>query len=110
MSMRAPHATVVLVAKALSDETRLKLLLAVATRPEVSCADLVADFPLAQATVSHHLKVLVGAGLVSVRRAGQFHHYSIIPGALARWAGELIRTFAPARRALARKAPAGVRA
>jgi ArsR family transcriptional regulator len=100
MSMNASTARVAHVAKALSDQTRIELLLAIATVPEHSCAELVRDLPVSQATVSHHLKVLVAAGLVAVRRSGQFHHYKVVPGALAAWAGELIRIFAPAGRAI----------
>ena len=100
MSMNASTARVAYVAKALSDQTRLELLLAIAMVPEHSCAELVRAFPISQATVSHHLKALVGAGLVAVRRSGQFHHYRVVPGALAAWAGELIQIFAPAGRAI----------
>jgi ArsR family transcriptional regulator len=98
--MNAPTARVASVAKALSDQTRLELLLAIAMVPEHSCAELVRAFPVSQATVSHHLKILVGAGLVTVRRSGQFHHYRVVPGAMAAWAGELIGIFAPAGRAI----------
>jgi len=100
MSMNASTARVASVAKALSDQTRLELLLAIAMVPEHSCAELVRTFPVSQATVSHHLKILVAAGLVTMRRSGQFHHYRVVPGALAAWAGELIRIFAPAGRAI----------
>jgi len=100
MSMNDSHARVAGVARALSDPTRLELLLAIAMVPEHSCAELVRAFPVSQATVSHHLKILVAAGLVTVRRSGQFHHYRVVPGALADWAGELIRLFAPAGRAI----------
>jgi ArsR family transcriptional regulator len=100
MSMSASTARVASVARALSDQTRLELLLAIAMVPEHSCAELVRAFPVSQATVSHHLKILVAAGLVSVRRSGQFHHYRVVPGSLAAWAGELIRIFAPAGRAI----------
>lgn len=100
MSMNASTAQVANVAKALSDPTRLELLLAIAMVEEKSCAELVRDFPISQATVSHHLKVLVGAGLVAVRRSGQFHHYRVVPGSLDGWAGQLIRLFAPAGRAI----------
>ena len=100
MSMNDSHTQVAGVARALSDPTRLALLLAIAMVPEHSCAELVRAFPVSQATVSHHLKILVGAGLVAVRRSGQFHHYRVVPGALAAWAGELIRLFAPAGRAI----------
>ncbi len=62
------------VARALGDETRLKLLRFIA-RGEVSCQELTRRVGLAQATVSHHLKVLSEAGLVAARREGPFHWY-----------------------------------
>lgn len=62
------------VARALGDETRLKLLRFIA-RGEVSCQELTRRIGLAQATVSHHLKVLSEAGLVAARREGPFHWY-----------------------------------
>jgi len=70
------------VSKALSDETRLRLLREITRKGEVSCGELARRFPVAQATVSHHLKILEGAGLVAARREGQFHYFRPVPGAL----------------------------
>lgn len=70
------------VARALGDPTRFRILRAIAARAEISCHALAARFPIAQATVSHHLKVLAGAGLVTVRKEGPFHFYRVLPGAL----------------------------
>jgi ArsR family transcriptional regulator len=109
MSMPAPplnarDAAAVKVAKALADPTRFQLLRAIATRPEVSCQELVARFPLAQATISHHLKVLSEAGLVSVRKEGAFHHYRAVPEALDAHVRVLAGAFRAAR---SRGAPRG---
>jgi ArsR family transcriptional regulator, arsenate/arsenite/antimonite-responsive transcriptional repressor len=93
MSMRDANDRAVKVAKALGDPTRFALLRAVAARREMSCAELVEAFPLAQATVSHHLKVLAAAGLVAVRKSGQFHHYRALPEALEAHSAELVRAF-----------------
>jgi ArsR family transcriptional regulator len=93
MSMRDADQQAVKVAKALGDPTRFALLRAVAARREMSCAELVEAFPLAQATVSHHLKVLASAGLVAVRKSGQFHHYRALPEALEAYGAELARAF-----------------
>ena len=93
MSMNASTAQVASVAKALSDQTRLELLLAIAMVPEHSCAELVRAFPVSQATVSHHLKVLTSAGLVAVRKSGQFHHYRALPEALEAHGAALARAF-----------------
>jgi ArsR family transcriptional regulator len=108
MSMNARARTAVRVAKALADETRFRLLKAIAAREEISCAELTQGFPLAQATVSHHLRVLAEAGLVAVRRSGQFHHYRARPEALAAHGALLAATFAPP--SLTTRRPRGRRA
>lgn len=92
------EARAIRVAKALGDPTRFRLLRVIAARPEVSCAELTALLRLAQATISHHLKVLSDAGLVSVERRGQFHHYRVVPGALGAHGRALAGAFAPHRR------------
>lgn len=51
-------------AKALSHPARLAILQTLAARTECVCGDIVDDLPLAQSTVSRHLKVLKEAGLV----------------------------------------------
>jgi ArsR family transcriptional regulator, arsenate/arsenite/antimonite-responsive transcriptional repressor len=63
------------ITKALADPTRFHLLQTIAGRGETCCGELVRHFPLAQATVSRHLKILTEAGLVEGRREGQFHYY-----------------------------------
>lgn len=60
------------VAKALGDETRLKLYEHIATHENVSCSALVEQRGVTPATVSHHLKILSEAGLIECRREGQF--------------------------------------
>jgi len=95
MSMNARELLAVRVAKALADPTRFRLLRAIAAREEISCADLTEQFPLAQATVSHHLRVLAEAGLVSARKSGQFHYYRALPAALAAHGALLVAAFAP---------------
>jgi ArsR family transcriptional regulator len=85
------------VARALSDPTRFRLLRAIAARAEISCRELVALFPVTQATVSHHLKVLADAGLVTVREEGPFHFYRAVEGALEAH-GRDLRALAGGRR------------
>ena len=60
------------VAKALGDETRLKLYEHIVTHDQVSCSNLVVLCRVSPATVSHHLKILSEAGLIACRREGQF--------------------------------------
>ena len=89
---------VVKVAKALGDPTRLELLRRISAAGEMCCKDLVTLFPVSQATVSHHLKILVDAGLVAVRRQGQFGWYSLRPTAVEKHAELLGKTLSPRRR------------
>jgi ArsR family transcriptional regulator len=98
MSMdRASH-RLVKTAKALGDATRLELLRRIAAAGEICCKDLVVLFPVSQATVSHHLKILADAGLVAVRRQGQFGWYSLRGAAVAQHAELLGKTLSPPRR------------
>jgi ArsR family transcriptional regulator len=93
MSMDRASDRLVRVAKALGDPTRLELLRRIAASGEICCKDLVTHFPVSQATVSHHLKILTDAGLVSARREGQFGYYSLRGDALADHAALLGKTF-----------------
>jgi DNA-binding transcriptional ArsR family regulator len=51
-------------AKALSHPARLEILRTLATQRTCICDDLTRELPLAQATVSQHLKVLKSVGLI----------------------------------------------
>jgi DNA-binding transcriptional ArsR family regulator len=97
MSVDRRHLAAVEVARALGDPTRFRLLRAVAGRDEVSCAELTRRMRLAQATVSHHLKVLAQAGLVSARHEGPYHYYRLHRDVLAAHGDALARAFAPRR-------------
>jgi ArsR family transcriptional regulator, arsenate/arsenite/antimonite-responsive transcriptional repressor len=73
------------VTMALADPTRFQLLRTIAGRGESCCGELVRHFPLAQATISRHLKILTEAGLVRVRREGQFNYYRMLHEVLDRY-------------------------
>src|SRR2546430_8682157 len=60
------------IAKALSDPRRFALLEAIASSAQCPYHQLCEDFPVTKATISHHLKELVQAGLVDAGRGGQF--------------------------------------
>jgi len=60
------------VSKALADETRLMIFEAISAQEHMNCSEIVALQGVTPATVSHHLKVLVEAGLIESRREGQF--------------------------------------
>jgi ArsR family transcriptional regulator len=68
--------------RALGDETRLRLLEILAAG-ERCVADLMDALGLGQSLVSHHLRALREAGLVTVRRDGRWVYYAISEPALA---------------------------
>ena len=70
--------------KALADPARLRLLSIIAAHEggDACVCDLTEQVGLSQPTVSHHLKVLVDAGLLTREKRGVWAHYSLVPGAL----------------------------
>jgi ArsR family transcriptional regulator len=54
---------------------------------EACVCDLTEPLGLGQSTVSHHLKVLVDAGILSRDKRGTWAYYRLIPGALDSLAG-----------------------
>ena len=85
------------IAKALADPRRFALLEAIATTEEYSCQRLCRDFPVSKATISHHMKELVRAGLIEADRRGQFMDYRVRREILAAYGAELIARTAPGR-------------
>lgn len=74
------------VLKAVADPTRLQLLAMIRSSAagEACVCDLTAPLGLRQPTVSHHLRVLTDAGLVSRERRGTWMWYSLVPEAVER--------------------------
>jgi ArsR family transcriptional regulator len=77
--------------KALADRHRLQILncLLRADGEAVCVCDLEAVLGVKQPTVSHHLKQLVGAGLLAREKRGTYAYYSLKPGMLDRIGGLL---------------------
>jgi len=71
--------------KVIADPARLRLvsLLAAALDQEACVCDLTAPLGLSQPTVSHHLKVLAGAGLVEREQRGKWAFFRLVPERLA---------------------------
>ena len=70
--------------KAVADPARLRLLSLVAAHEggEACACDLTDPIGLSQPTVSHHLKVLVEAGLLVREQRGVWAFYSVVPESL----------------------------
>ncbi|WP_353843869.1 metalloregulator ArsR/SmtB family transcription factor [Brevibacterium sp. RIT 803] len=72
--------------KALADPTRLRLVSLVAAREgnEACACDLIDPVGLGQPTVSHHLKILVDAGILHREKRGIWSYYSLAAETLER--------------------------
>lgn len=95
--------------KALADPLRLRMLSMIAASPtgEACVCDLTTVAEVSGPTVSHHLKVLKDAGVLTAERRGTWVHYRVEP-ALRGAVTTLLESFAPATvDAAARTAPLG---
>jgi ArsR family transcriptional regulator, arsenate/arsenite/antimonite-responsive transcriptional repressor len=73
------------VLKAIADPTRLRLLSLIQAHEggEACVCDLTDPVGLTQPTVSHHLRVLLDAGLVTRTKRGTWAYYQTVPDRLA---------------------------
>ena len=82
----APNEAVELagVLKVLAEPARLRLLSLIQAQPdgEACVCHLVEPLGLSQGTVSHHLKALLTAGLVTREQRGSWAYYRVAPDAL----------------------------
>ncbi len=65
--------------KALSDETRLRIMVLLLDNDELCVCDLVGALGQTQSKVSRHLRYLYNSGLVKDRREGLWMHYRVSP-------------------------------
>jgi len=70
--------------KALGDPTRVRLLSLIAGSDagEACICNLTGPVGLSQPTVSHHMRMLVDAGLVTREQRGKWAYYAVVPDAL----------------------------
>lgn len=72
--------------KAIADPIRLRLISLVAAHEdgEACVCDLTEPVGLSQPTVSHHLKVLVEAGVLTRQQRGRWAYYRLVPDTLTK--------------------------
>jgi ArsR family transcriptional regulator len=72
------------ILKALADPTRLRLVSMVAAHEggEACVCDLTDPLGLTQPTISHHLKILMDAGIFTRQKRGKWAYYALVPSAL----------------------------
>jgi len=70
--------------RALADPTRLRLVSMVAAHQggEACVCELTQPLGLTQPTISHHLKILVDAGIFTRDKRGVWAYYALVPSAL----------------------------
>ena len=88
--------TLAVALKAVADPVRLRLISMVAARQdgEACVCDLTEPVGLSQPTVSHHLKILVDAGILAREQRGRWAYYRLVPDTLKTLA-DLIRPTGP---------------
>ena len=62
--------------KALGDENRIRILRQLRSGEKCAC-NLLEELNISQPTLSHHMKILCDAGIVTGRKEGKWTHYSI---------------------------------
>lgn len=72
------------LAKAIAHPARVQIMRILARKTNCVCGDIVDELPLAQSTVSQHLKVLKEAGLIRGEVDGPRVCYCVEPRALRR--------------------------
>ena len=91
--------------RALGHPARMRIVRLLAQRNSCICGELVDELPLAQATVSQHLKVLKDAGIITGEVEGPSVCYCLAPGALAELrdaVGKLAADFSHGKAAVSR--------
>jgi len=71
------------ISKALGDTNRLKILHHISNKGGCGqCADIQNVLDLAQPSISHHVKILIEAGLIEPEKEGRRHKYTLNTGVL----------------------------
>jgi len=78
-------ADLVAFAKATGHPVRLQILRMLSRKDAHMCSHIVDELPLAQSTVSEHLRILKNAGLVQANERGPRVSYCIVPSAVNRF-------------------------
>lgn len=66
--------------KALADGNRLRIVQMIAKESTICARDLLKELDITQPTLSHHMKALVGCGLVTSTKKGRWCYYSLDGG------------------------------
>src|SRR3989475_10496718 len=79
------------ISKALADEPWLRIFEPISAGSRMTCGEIVSMRGVTPATVSHHLKILSEAGLITCRRQGQFVYSQAVPETIAAYSRALAK-------------------
>ena len=71
-----PEKNMAVIFKALGDENRIRILKLLRSGEKCACK-LLDELNISQSTLSHHMKILCDAGMVSGRKEGKWTYYSV---------------------------------
>ncbi len=71
------------IAKALGDPHRFAIYTQIAQNDELFCGEICAKQTISPGTLSHHLKILTGLGLITSRKEGLNVYYRVVPETFA---------------------------
>lgn len=78
--------------KALGEQTRLQIIKILSGEKHMACMDMTDKLKInSNSTLTHHLKILIDAGLISVRKEGTYRYYSVNYDILEKYAPILIQ-------------------
>jgi ArsR family transcriptional regulator len=81
-----------LVLKAIADPKRLKIIKLLSGGTMCAC-NVLEHFDFTQPTLSHHMKVLEKAGIVSVSKQSQWHYYALKDAFVQQFMDSMCRLF-----------------
>jgi DNA-binding transcriptional ArsR family regulator len=93
------------VFEALASAPRRKIL-AYLAEAELTAGEIAARFSMSKPSISKHLSVLEGAGLVQSEKRGQFVHYRLTPDNLTNTLNAFVQEVCPVSRPLKRESKA----
>lgn len=106
MLSRSPnHAIMQRVFEALSSPVRRRIL-AYLAHAELNAGDIASRFAMSKPSISQHLSILEGAGLVESEKRGQFVFYRLVPDNLANTLNGFVQDVCPVARPLKRESAA----
>lgn len=82
------------VLKAISDPNRMKIIDILSCGSQCAC-DILEHFEFTQPSLSHHMKVLEKADIVSVSKQGQWHHYKLKEEFITSFMDNMMSLFSP---------------